>query len=62
MNFSSPILGRVAPTGREPNLVGDRYGRLQLFAEVPKQGCHRRWLCKCDCGSEKTVLQGAFRR
>lgn len=56
MDFYSPILGRVAPKGREPNLPGDKYNRLTLIAEVPGQTCQaswRRWLCKCDCGSGK---------
>lgn len=54
--FSSPIPGRVAPKGREPNLPGDRYGRLTLVEEVLGQGYHRRWLCKCDCGADKILL------
>ena len=34
-------------------LVGRRFGRLVVVAQVPSAGGHRRWLCKCDCGNTK---------
>lgn len=38
--------------------VGDRFGRLVLLAEAPRKGKTRRraFLCRCDCGTEKTIL------
>jgi hypothetical protein len=56
--FSSSIEGRTAPTGRAPNLQGDKYGRLALVSEVAGQSCRpsvRRWLCQCDCGEVRQV-------
>lgn len=47
VSFMSPI---------PKNYVGNRYGRLVLFAEVPRQSSSsnraRRFLCRCDCGNE----------
>ena len=53
--FKSNIEGRLAPRGKEPNLPGDRYGRLTLVEEVAGQTCRlsvRKWLCRCECGVE----------
>lgn len=36
--------------------VGERYGRLTVIAHAGKNEKGRHlWLCKCDCGNEKTV-------
>ena len=37
--------------------TGQRFGRLTALFEAPrKNGTGRvRWLCRCDCGNEKTV-------
>lgn len=63
VNFSSDIEGRTAPKGREPNLPGDRYGRLTLLTECERQGNNRVWLVRCGCGSqtEKQVVQASIR-
>ena len=53
-NFSSPVPGRKSPKGREPNLAGDKYGRLTLVAEVPGQMVSqslRKWHVQCECGN-----------
>ena len=36
------------------DLMGQRFGRLEVIAEVPKESYRngRRWLCRCDCGKE----------
>lgn len=63
-NFSSPIPGRIAPKGREPNLPGDRYGRLTLQSLItdpagkPSLGL---WLCVCDCGNTLTISHAKMR-
>ncbi len=38
------------------DLTGQRFGKLQIIerAASDKHG-NARWLCKCDCGNEKTV-------
>lgn len=42
--------------GRPPeSLIGQRYGRLEVIARAGTQGRSPRWLCRCDCGREKTV-------
>lgn len=40
------------------NLIGQRFGRLTVIdkAEKYKDG-HTMWLCRCDCGNEKAVLE-----
>lgn len=56
--FSSSIPGRIAPKGREPNLPGDKYNRLTLLEEVPRQSVRpskRLWRCVCECGKGATV-------
>lgn len=39
------------------NLVGKKFGRLTVIKRMDsdKWG-HHRWLCKCNCGKEKTIL------
>lgn len=46
------------------DLTGQRFGRLTVLTREPRapgtQG-QARWLCKCDCGSIKTVGSSALR-
>lgn len=46
--------------------VGDRFGKLAVIARakdaVFRTGKGRRWLCHCDCGTEKIVLDTNLRR
>ena len=39
------------------DLTGRRYGRLTVCREIKQAAKSRRhyWLCRCDCGKEKTV-------
>lgn len=38
------------------SLIGQRFGRLTVVAEAPRQSKEARfWLCRCDCGGEKIV-------
>ena len=40
-----------------PDLVGRRFGRLQVIAQADKSRRHQqRWECLCDCGSVAYVL------
>lgn len=34
------------------DITGHRYGRLTVIALHDKRGNFRRWLCRCDCGTE----------
>jgi len=47
-------------------IIGERFGRLTVESEVdphvtPSGYRTRRYLCACDCGKEKVVLQNALR-
>lgn len=49
------------------DLTGQRYGILTVIKEVEgvrvgkKQVHKRRWLCRCDCGNEITVITDSLR-
>jgi hypothetical protein len=40
-----------------PFEVGRRFGRLVVVAESGRDGYGPRWLCRCDCGTEKTIAK-----
>lgn len=43
--------------------IGNRYGRLLVIAEGPKNNHGQRtWMCKCDCGKECVVNGSDLRR
>lgn len=44
------------------DITGQRFGRLLAICRLPDPNRHGRWLCKCDCGREKTILIGDLRR
>ncbi|MEC1714774.1 hypothetical protein [Schinkia azotoformans] len=44
------------------DITGGRYGRLLVVKEVEPKGYKRRYLCKCDCGKEKTVYMNNLQR
>ncbi|RUT38706.1 AP2 domain-containing protein [Paenibacillus anaericanus] len=44
------------------NLVGQRFGRLTVIAELPKEGSSPRWSCICDCGNPKVATTIVLRR
>lgn len=33
------------------DLTGQRYGKLVVLSQLPKEGMYYRYLCKCDCGN-----------
>ena len=40
------------------NLVGRKFGRLEVISYQGMNASHAtKWLCRCDCGREKTVLR-----
>ena len=42
--------------GRKRDLTGQRFGRLVVIGDSGERlGRNIKWLCKCDCGNEKTV-------
>lgn len=47
--------------GNFKDLTGMKFGRLTVIKQYdrktfPSGACHIRWLCRCDCGSEKDVV------
>lgn len=42
--------------------VGERFGRYVVLREVERAGRARRFLCRCDCGTEKVVRLNHLRR
>lgn len=46
-----------------PDLVGQKFGMLTVTGQAPSTGKgQRRWICRCDCGTEKTVLGSNLKR
>ncbi|WP_127532746.1 hypothetical protein [Paenibacillus kobensis] len=43
------------------DIIGHKYGRLTVIAEIEKTGKERRFLCCCDCGNEIPALMGSLR-
>jgi hypothetical protein len=50
----------IPPAARFQDLTGQRFGRLIVLgwaAYLPSRP-NAAWVCRCDCGSEKTVIGG----
>ncbi len=43
------------------DLTGLRFGTWTAIQEAPKVGRNIRWICRCDCGTERSVLSGHLR-
>jgi hypothetical protein len=54
--------GETMKVGRKGNdLLGERFGRLLVTAELQSLGAGRWWLCLCDCGNYKGVRANSLR-
>lgn len=42
-------------------MIGEVYGRLKVLELYSNIKYQKRWLCRCACGTEKTVQQGHLR-
>jgi len=43
-------------------LVGQRFGRLTVLNRVSPVGTgHVHWLCRCDCGGEKAIIDTSLK-
>ena len=51
----------MATTRLRFDLTGKRFGRLSVLAYVGMVRTAPSWLCRCDCGTEKTVPGGNLR-
>jgi hypothetical protein len=47
---------------RIPLALGEQYGLLTVIGEAPPDRKGRRWLCRCDCGTELAVAVSDLRR
>lgn len=47
--------------GKKLNLMGQRFGRLEVIAPAPNKNGRTAWLCKCDCGNEIEVITKSLR-
>ena len=46
-----------------PTLIGERFGMLTVIDQAPSTDKgHRRWVCRCDCGTEKVVTGSNLKR
>lgn len=46
---------------RWKDLTGNRFGRYLVIGYAGKpDGRIHRWLCRCDCGTERTVVRGSL--
>ena len=46
-----------------PTLIGEKFGMLTVIEQAPSSAKGlRRWLCRCDCGTEKIVTGSNLRR
>lgn len=53
---------RRASPNKTPLSVGERFGRLVVLANEPKDRFGRSiYLCRCDCGEEKVAVQSHLR-
>lgn len=39
-----------------PNLVGNKFGKWAVISKVENKKGNTRYLCKCECGSEKIIF------
>lgn len=39
------------------NLCGSQFGRWKVISKADKKGRHAAYLCRCECGTERVVLQ-----
>lgn len=42
------------------DLTGQRFGRLTVVERAPNNQGQTRWLCHCDCGTERNVNAGSL--
>ena len=48
-------------------MIGKQFGRWTIIGDAPhwaslRGHTQRQWLCRCECGTERLVLQNALRR
>lgn len=57
-NCKGSVMNGVRIMGKFQDLSGNKYGKLTVIKainEKQKPGCHKKWLCKCECGNTTIV-------
>jgi hypothetical protein len=49
------------PSWRAMDLTGHKYNKLTVLRQMPNRGERRCWLCRCDCGTEKSLTASDLR-
>ena len=44
------------------NLLGQRFGKLTVIKESPSHQGRSMWLCRCDCGNDKVIMNQGLNR
>lgn len=47
---------------KEINLIGQRFGRLVVIKKDETRIKYRCWICQCDCGVTKSIIEGSLKR
>ena len=42
-------------------MIGQRFGRLVVLKKSERRGHNQYWLCRCDCGNEKSICQWSLK-
>lgn len=42
------------------SLIGRKFSRLTVISPADPVGYSKRWLCRCECGTEKIIYQNAL--
>lgn len=53
---------RSRVSGERQDLTGQRFSRLTVLRYAGFQGGRARWVCRCDCGTEKVITGKSLRR
>ena len=52
---------KIIPVGRAKDIIGQRFGRLEVKGRVENKNKRTFWLCECDCGNYKEVSTASLR-
>jgi 5-methylcytosine-specific restriction endonuclease McrA len=50
----------LASTRRTADLLGQKFGRLEVLAKAEIRGKNRMWDCRCECGELRTLSSNAL--
>jgi len=52
----------MAPPRLVPDLTGQAFGRWTVIGRAEKKGGKTAWLCRCECGTERVVIDNGLKR